>query len=264
MEGESNAFKDSVYMSNVKFDFSNKNFIVTGASSGMGRQVVVELAAAGANVLAIARRENELLTLQELYPDRISLAAIDVCDYGNLEIEIREFVEKFGKLSGAVHAAGIVNYTAFKMYDEIDAKKIYEVSFWGGIKFIQICAKTKLANKGASFVLFSSTGSYNAARGMFAYASAKAAVRVAVRSIAKEICKNQQRINTVSPGWVKSNMTNVLNETKDIKDIKDIKDSHLLGVGEAEDVSGVVLFLLSDRADWITGTDIVVDGGYLA
>lgn len=170
-------------------------------------------------------------------------------------------LEKYGKLSGAVHAAGIVKLTSFKLYDEKEAKQIYEISFWAGIKFIQICTKAKLANEGASFVLFSSAGSYNAAKGMFAYASAKAAIRVAVKSIAKEISKKALRINTVSPGWVKSNMTDILEETNNTKLIL---DNHLLGIGAVDDVSGTVLFLLSDRAHWITGTDIIVDGGYLA
>jgi len=96
---------------------------------------------------------------------------------------------------------------------------------------------------------------------MFAYASAKAAIRVAVKSIAKEISKKALRINTVSPGWVKSNMTDILEETNNTKLIL---DNHLLGIGAVDDVSGTVLFLLSDRAHWITGTDIIVDGGYLA
>lgn len=67
-------------MSRVIYDFSNENFVVTGASSGMGRQVVVELAAAGANVLAIARNEARLQELQYQYPNNISVAALDVCD----------------------------------------------------------------------------------------------------------------------------------------------------------------------------------------
>lgn len=248
-------------MSKTNFDFSGENFVVTGASSGMGRQIVIELAQAGANVLAIARRENELKELQSLYSDKIVIAKIDVCNSTDMEIAIYNFVEKYGKLNGAVHAAGIVKLTSFKLYDEEDAKQIYEVSFWAGMKFIQICTKLKVANEAASFVIFSSAGSYNAAKGMFAYASAKAAIRIAIRSVAKEISKRALRINTVSPGWVKSNMTDVLEETNNTKLIL---DNHLLGIGKVDDVSGAVLFLLSDRARWITGTDIIVDGGYLA
>ena len=109
-------------MSNLKFDFSGENFVVTGASSGMGRQIAIELAESGANVLAMARRENELEKLQSLYPNKIFIAAIDVCNSTLVETVINDFVGKYGKLSGAVHAAGIVKLTSFKLYDEKEAR----------------------------------------------------------------------------------------------------------------------------------------------
>ena len=96
---------------------------------------------------------------------------------------------------------------------------------------------------------------------MFAYSGAKAAIRVAIKSIAKEIANKNHRINTISPGWVKNDMTQKASE---LADVESFYAKHLLGAGEITDVSGAVLFLLSDRAKWITGTDFVVDGGYLA
>lgn len=248
-------------MKQVTFDFTGKNFIVTGASSGMGRQIAIELAEAGAKVLAIARRENELQNLQELYPDYIVSASLDVCDEEKLEKAIKNFVNQYGKLDGAVHAAGIVSLTPLKMYDKSLAEKIFETSMWSGVKLLQISTKIKISNPRASFVLFSSAGSYNAAKGMFAYASAKGALRIATKCFAKEISSRGLRVNTVSPGWVNTDMTDKLSETNDIDDIK---KNHLLGIGNPSDVSGMVLFLLSDRAKWITGTDVIVDGGYLA
>jgi len=248
-------------MKQVTFNFTGKNFIVTGASSGMGRQIALELAEAGAKVLAIARREKELQNLQALYPNYIVLASLDVCDEENLENAIKNFVNQFGKIDGAIHAAGIVSLTPLKMYDKSLAEKIFEISLWSGVKLLQISTKTKISNSEASFVLFSSTGSYNAAKGMFAYASAKGALRIATKCFAKEISSRRLRINTISPGWVNTDMTDKLSETNDIDDIK---RNHLLGIGKPEDVSGMVLFLLSDRAKWITGTDVIVDGGYLA
>lgn len=248
-------------MAQVTFDFTGKNFIVTGASSGMGRQIALELAEAGAKVLVIARRQNELDKLKEFYPQNIIPASLDVCDEQKMEMAIKEFVSGYGKIDGAVHAAGIVNLTPLKAFDETLAKTIFEISYWASIKLLQICSKIKISNSNSSFVLFSSTGSYNAAKGMFAYASAKGAIRIAVRCIAKEIAHRGLRINTVSPGWVNTDMTVKLSETNDVNEIK---NKHLLGIGNPEDVSGMVLFLLSDRAKWINGTDVVVDGGYLA
>lgn len=247
-------------MKQVTFDFTGKNFVVTGASSGIGRQIAIELAAAGANVLAIARREKELQQLKILYQG-IMPVALDVCDEEKLEAAIKAFVSQCGKIDGAVHAAGVVGLTPLKMYDKFLVDAIFETSLWSGVSLLQICTKVKISNLEASFVLFSSTGSYNSAKGMFAYASAKGALRIATKCFAKEISSRRLRVNTVSPGWVNTDMTDKLSETNDIDDIK---KNHLLGIGNPEDVSGMVLFLLSDRAKWITGTDVIVDGGYLA
>ena len=248
-------------MEQVKFDFKGKNFIVTGASSGMGRQVSLELAEAGAKVLAIARRENELQKLKEFYPDYIVPSSLDVCDEEKLENAIKNFVNQYGKIDGAVHAAGISKLTPLKKKKKNEAERIMDVSFWAAIQLIQIATKVKYSNLGASFLAFSSVRAIHTDKGLFAYASAKAAIKIAMKTFAKETANRKIRINTISPGWVNTNMTDRLEETNNLSEVN---RNSLLGIGNPEDVSGMVLFLLSDRSKWITGTDIVVDGGYLA
>lgn len=248
-------------MKQVTFDFTGKNFIVTGASSGMGRQIAIELAEAGAKVLAIARRKNELQNLQELYPDYIVSASLDVCDEEKQEAAIKDFVSQYGKIDGAVHAAGISRLTPLRVYDVDEAKQIMDVSFWAAVKLMQIATKVKYSNIGASFLAFSSVRATRTDKGLFAYASAKAAIKIAMKTFAKEIANRKMRVNVISPGWVNTNMTAGLEETHNLSEVS---SNSLLGYGNPEDVSGMVLFLLSDRAKWITGTDVVVDGGYLA
>lgn len=123
-------------MKQVTFDFTGKNFIVTGASSGMGRQIALELAEAGAKVLAIARREKELQQLNLLYPDLIVPASLDVCDEEKLETAIKDFISQYGKIDGAVHAAGISKLTPLRAYDNDEAKQIMDVSFWAAVKLM--------------------------------------------------------------------------------------------------------------------------------
>ena len=239
----------------VAFDFSGMNFVVTGASSGMGRQIATELAQAGANVLAVARRDDQLRSLQAVDSQHIYRAAVDVCDYKKMQAALDDFIATHGKLNGLVHAAGIMELTPLKVYDETAAKKMMDVTFWAGMKLIQLLQKKKYSIDGASFILFSSAFAFNGEMGMFAYSAAKAAVRIAVRTLAKEIAKRGLRINTICPGRVHTPMTTgYVNPA--------IIERHLLGEGSPEDVSGAVAFLLSDRAHWITGADIVVDGGY--
>ena len=248
-------------MKDVSFDFTGKRFVVTGASSGMGRQIAIELALAGATVLAIARRAERLSKLAEQYPDKIVPGVLDVCDFEKMSEIISSFVKKYGKLNGAVHAAGIFASTPLRKYDESTAKNVMDVSFWSGIRLMQFVNKKKYSEDGCSSVLFSSVAATIGEKSNFAYSAAKSALRAAVRSIAKEVYTRRNRINTISPGWVNTEMTRIETESSSLP--PKFFEWHLLGIGEPEDVSGMVLFLLSDRAKWITGTDVVVDGGYL-
>ena len=248
-------------MGSVVYDFSDEKFVVTGASSGMGRKVTEELAASGAMVLAIARREERLHELKNEYPEHIITAPVDVCNTKDITDAIASFVASYGKLNGAVHAAGIFSSTPLRNYDESEARTIMDISFWSGIRFMQLVNKKKNAEDGCSSILFSSVAATVGEKSNFAYSSAKLAMQGAVRSIAKEIYTRGNRINTVSPGWVNTELTRKEDENSLVN--KKFYDWHLLGIGEPEDVTGMVLFLLSDRARWITGTNVVVDGGYL-
>lgn len=248
-------------MGNVTFDFTGKNFVVTGASSGMGRETVMELAASGACVLALARRAEKLEELRLQYPAKIRIASADVRSIDAMKTSVEAFVKENGKLDGGVHAAGITGITALRAYDEETAHAIVDTSFWGAVNFMQICSKAKLSNSAASYVLFSSIDASEGLKGKFAYSAAKAAVNTAAKSFAKEIARRKQRVNTIMPGWVDTDMTR---ESADTTDVQMILDRELLGAGKPADVVGLILFLLSDRAAWMTGAHIPVDGGYLA
>lgn len=248
-------------MGKIIFDFNDDNYVVTGASSGMGKKVALNLAKYGANVLAMGRNQERLDAVQEIYPQQIMTCSLDVCDSKELEMVIAKFVKKNGKLNGCVHAAGIYGYTPLKSFDESLAHKIMDTTLWAGVSLVKLATKAKYANRNTSIVLFSSVAASSHEKGTFAYAAAKAALNGAMGSIAKEICSKGHRINTVMPGLVSDTM--LTSEFNDYMD-KEAYNKHLLGLGKTDDVSDVVLFLLSDSARWITGANIVVDGGYLA
>ena len=248
-------------MGSIIYDFFGERFVVTGASSGMGRKVAEELATSGAIVLAIARRKERLQELKHEYPKQIITATVDVCDTKGMAEAISSFATSYGKINGAVHAAGIFSSTPLRNYDESEARKIMDISFWAGIRFIQLVNKKKNAMDGCSSILFSSVAATIGEKSNFAYSATKLAMQGAVRSIAKEIYMRGNRINTLSPGWVNTELTRKEDESSLVN--KKFYDWHLLGIGEPEDVTGMVLFLLSNRARWITGTNVVVDGGYL-
>lgn len=253
-------------MKDVHFYFEKKNIVVVGASSGIGKKITLDLAESGAHILAVARNEERLLEIKKLYPDQIDISILDVTiakadDWDNA---IRKFVNKYGKLNGGIYTAGITGMTALKMHDDDMARRIMNVSFWGAARFIQSASKKKHAEKESSFVFFSSSAAYTSDKGMFAYVAAKRGIQAAAKSWAKELCRDMHRVNTVSPGWVETEMTKDFMKFMGWDSINDdsIKNYHL-GLGKPEDVSGVVLFLLSDAARWITGIDVVVDGGLI-
>ena len=247
----------------VEFNFSGKKYIVVGASSGMGKQITLELAAAGANVLAIARNGERLGKVKEKFPQHIEISMIDVCDAEDeiWNAALKQFVEKYGKFDGGIYTAGITGTTPLKMFNQNLAKDIVITSFMGCVQFLHFATKKSFSMENASFIVFSSLAAYEGPKGILFYAGAKAAVQAVVRSISKEIAKRKQRINSISPGWVETEMTD--SYLKSIEMHHNEISTGPLGIGASADVSGMVLFLLSNRAKWITGQDFVDDGGAL-
>lgn len=250
-------------MNEVTFLFSGKNFVVVGASSGMGRQIASELATAGAHVLAVARNEERLAALQESCPDRIETRCVDVTNAQDEDWNalFDDYSTRHGKFHGGVYTAGIATTTALRGYDELAARNVMETGFWGALRWIKAASKKKFAHNASSYVLFSSTAGYTGERGLSVYSATKAALRVAMQSLAHDLSREKHCINTISPGYVRTPAT-IGNENRQ-GDMDSVLSRHLLGMGEPENVSGMALFLLSDLAKWITGEDFVVDGGYL-
>lgn len=251
-------------MRGVSFDFTGERYVVTGASSGMGRELALDLARAGAGVLAVARREEKLQEIAAAAPaGAIVPAALDVTDTAALEQAIADFAGSRGKLSGSVHAAGILVPTPLNAYNPRKAQKMMEVTFWAGMQLLQLSCRSQYAGERTSHVLFSSADAWCCEKGKFAYAAAKAAVNAGVRAAAKEIGVQGHRVNAVLPGWVATEMT----ESPLVQALTNhaaVANKAVLGQGKPRDVTGLVLFLLSDAAAWLTGACLPIDGGYTA
>lgn len=251
-------------MENVKFNFSNHNILVTGASSGIGRQIAGDLSNCGATVFAMARREHELKELQQVHNNIIPVVC-DVTDYTTVNGKIKNLIQEFGKFDGFVGCAGISELIPLRVMDLNRAKNIMEVNFWANVNLLSILSKRNISNNNASFVLLSSIAAHKGAKGEFIYSASKAAMIIFVKTIAKEIATRKQRINTVSPGWIEdTEITNTAKNSFTETILNNLNETYPLGLGEKTDISSMCLFLLSDAAKWITGADFIVDGGYLA
>ncbi len=253
---------------NVTFDFSRKNFVVVGASSGIGRQVALELSQSGANVLAVGRNLERLDALRASspvnlikHPPRIFTEQLDVttttADEWSAVLE--NFTSAVGKINGGVYTAGIWGLTPLNAFDTELARKIFDTSFWGAVNFVQATSRKRFAEENSSFVVMSSVAADFAGKSLFAYSAAKAAIQAAVKSFAAELARGKHRINSIAPALVQTEM--MQNEMY-VEDEK-IISRHLLGLSSPFDVAGMILFLLSERAARITGQNFFVDGGYV-
>ncbi len=245
---------------NLKFNFSEKKFIITGATSGIGQKISLALAGAGAELLAIGRRAERLKELKDKFPDKISIAAIDVNNFADLKNAIEDYAT-LKKVNGTVHAAGVNKFTPLRAFNWNDADSIIKTSAYAGIELIKLASSKKVGEVGSSHVLLASVAGIKGEVGFTAYSAAKSAVIGAMRSMALELAVKDMRVNAITPGWLPTEMTDSI-EARYPGKIDTIKLQHPLGIGSVEDVANLVMFLLSDEARWITGSNIVIDGGY--
>lgn len=249
-------------MGEVTFNFAGKNFAVVGASSGIGKQVALELLQAGANVLAVARRKDLMDEIYKDYPAQIFTAKLDVTNYDGWNDILKNFVAENGKFNGSVYCAGISTTTALKWLEFEDLQKVMSTNFFGAVMFMKNFIRAGITSAGSSNVWIASVAAHIGTRGLVCYEASKGAMVSAKRSIACEIANKQHRLNTVSPAWIETPMTENLNEAFNKPKIP--SERYILRrFGKPEDISGMVLFLLSERSTWITGADFVIDGGAL-
>ena len=244
-------------------ELTDKHIIVTGASSGLGREICKEISSLGARVSLIARREEKLKETIELMKGvNHRVYGFDVCKIEQIEDLVAKIVEYNGKVDGFVHAAGIGTMRPLSMtnYDfMLEMMKIHLFSF---VEFSRILGKKKNTNDYASLVAVSTAGTMHCDKGKVAYVATKGALDKVVRAIAVELGESRKiRINTINPGWIKTDM--FFDFIKDFGEEKMEKllEPQLLGLEEPEEVAKLIAFLLSDSARKITGQNLIIDGG---
>ncbi len=245
---------------NIKFDFPGRRFVVTGSTSGIGRKITADLLEVGAVVLAIGRRSERLDELKERYGDKVVPAPLDVNNFEALKNVIENFAAE-GKVHGSVHCAGTNKFTPLRAFNWKDAEEIIKTSLYAGVEMIRIISSKKITAEKGSHVLIASVAGIKGETGFTAYSAAKSAVIGAVRTMALELAIKDIRVNSITPGWIQTELTDRI-DARYPGHIDTIRLEHPLGVGSVEDVSNLAMFLLSDEARWITGSNIIIDGGY--
>ena len=246
--------------------FDNKQvYIVTGASSGLGEATALLLNEKGATIIAIARNEQRLLNLKTKCknPQNLHIEIKDLTtNIESLPQYVKELKEKYGKFSGMAYCAGISSLTALRMLEYDCLKNIFDINYFAPIMMTKgIADKRNNVGKGCSLVYTSSIDAVLSSKGQFAYSGSKAALSASIKSISRELVNNGIRANCVLPSMIKTPMTcNTLSESVNIVPIEQ-NEEYPFGWGEPNDVANMIVYLLSDKAKFISGQNYIIDSG---
>ncbi|AOY75653.1 SDR family NAD(P)-dependent oxidoreductase [Clostridium formicaceticum] len=247
------------------FSLNNKTILVTGASSGIGREVAIAISNQGGRAIISGRDEMELNKTYEVleYKEKHAIEAYDLMNIDGIQAWLTSIVKKYdGKLDGFVHCAGMSMLKPLFLLNHHEIDKIMKLNFQAGVELLKHAGNPKISLKGSSFVFISSVAGMMGEPGALAYCSSKAALISAAKTAAIELARFSYRVNCIAPGMVKTPMLQQYEETLGEEQMEVLKRKFPLGIGEPKDVAASSVFLLSEAARWITGTTLVVDGGY--
>jgi NAD(P)-dependent dehydrogenase (short-subunit alcohol dehydrogenase family) len=248
-------------------DLTGKRILITGASSGIGRACAVMASQLGASCVLVARNEAGLSETLALMNTEVSLRhSFALCDLTDLDSIISVFDNSIqnGKFAGLVHAAGICNAVPIAFQSAKEMQMAMALNYYAFLEMMKIISKRKYFEKG-SVVGVSSISASVGWKGGVAYSGTKGALSASIRSLALEFAEKGIRVNGVQPSNIQTPMFDALAaEMNSEEGMNELLKKQPLGLGRPEDVAAAICFLLSDAANFITGTNLVVDGGYLA
>lgn len=241
------------------FSLENKTILITGAASGIGRATAIQCAEMGARVVLFDLNELGLKETKQLIGnEEVEISALDLTDLEQLESK----VSKLPKVDGVVSNAGIVLSLLAKFSESSDMERIFKINTFSHINLIQQLIKQKKLNKGASIVFTSSmSGVYCGLAGGSLYGATKSAILGYTKALAIELAPRGIRVNTIHPGMIETPLTNGTALSKELLE-EDAKNYPLGRYGKPEEIAYSIVYLLSDATVWMTGTQLLIDGGY--
>ena len=233
-------------------------FLVTGASSGIGRASALQLNELGASVIITGRRQEKLQEVKDeaVNSENIFIEsrdlAVDIDSHAEWVIELSK---KYGKLKGLVLSAGVSFVKPLSIVDYSSLKTAQDILLNAQIMLIKGFSNRKAHTGQSSVVIIASDAALYGVKGLLEYSSAKAALITAGKVMANELYSRSIRVNTISPGLI---LTPMVEES--VKKGETNADA-VQYAGKPEYVANMVSFLLSEKACWITGQNIIIDGG---
>ncbi|WP_404431829.1 SDR family oxidoreductase [Microbacterium lacus] len=239
--------------------------VVTGATSGIGEATAIAAARHGARVVCVGRRVDALDRVVGSLDGEGHLALpLDVTEFAEIPRAFTRVVEQVGRLDGLVHAAGIHDATPLRGMADARIAELFEVNVTSALMLSKAFRHAKVRGEHPSIVLMSSAVGLVGEAGVSLYAATKAAIASLSKSLGLELAREGVRVNCIAAGIVMTALTAGIKDTVGTTAWSSIEGAHPLGVGTPEDVADAALYLLSPASRWVTGTALVVDGGYTA
>lgn len=247
---------------NLQQYFQGKVFIITGASSGIGRSVLHLLNSLGADLALIGRNIKTLQAARDssTHPKNCQLYEFDLLHCENIDILFKSIYDDMGPLSGMVYSSGIspispLRGTKYSRWDEV-----MRINLYSFMEMLKCYSSRRYLNVG-SIVAISSTAATMPEKGQIMYAASKAALNAAVTAAAHELSEKNIRINAVMPGLIQTEMTEKFSTIGPDNFLQTQKAKQLLGLGTPPDIANFVIFLLSSMSAFCTGRSYYADGG---
>lgn len=243
------------------FSLENKSILVTGASSGIGRSIAIECSKMGASIILTARNKERLEeTLALMHnPTKHKIVIADFAKKEDLSHIVSCVTDP---LDGIVHCAGFFILKPFQYASEEDMNSIIWVNYEAPAILSQQLIKKKKINKRGSIVFISSiSGVWISTMGNSLYSASKGAINGLVKGMAIELASKLIRVNCVNPGMIETNIIKNGEVTQEQLH-EDAKRYPLGRYGKPEEVAHAVIYLLSDASSWVTGSNLLIDGGY--
>lgn len=241
------------------FTLAGKVILVTGASSGIGRAIAIACSQLGAQLIITGRNSIRLTeTLMLLEGDQHQIHTADLTN----DEELQLLVDSLPKLDGFVSNAGIVKPLVLQLTESNDVNDVMQINALVPINLTRLIVQNKKINKNASIVFISSVNGNNCTSfGSSIYAASKSALTGFMKGVALELAPRGIRVNAVNPGMIETELFKDANIGTDELE-KDRLKYPLKRYGKPEEVAYAAVYLLSDAAQWVTGSSLLIDGGY--
>ena len=241
-------------------DLNGKKVLVTGASGGIGRAIAMELSSSGADLCLTGRNKSELENLQKIIGGNCQIIISDLSNSEGISNLADKAQDIMGQIDILVNNAGITKDNLFMRMSEDDWNEVININLNSIFKLTKQLIKGMIKRRYGRIINITSVIGVAGGAGQSNYSASKAGIIAMSKSLAQEVGSRSVTVNSIAPGFIETNMTAELSDDRKEDILRSISVGRL---GKPDDIAGAVCFLASDKASYITGQTIHINGGML-